>query len=623
MALTESRVLTRYVADTSQEQRALDDLISKVNKLKATEEAAANSREQHFDQLVLDLTRASRGVEETTVTWDGWGKTSHGVKGKVEETTGALGKMTAKLALANVVFGDLDKVAGFVTKGIGMLGANMSSTAKATVDAAAKGAQMGLVFGPLGAAIGGAGGALGEFTAKLYDNGEHALVMKFYDGMIAQSERLSTIYKQIKTDLDNWTSSVEKLRNAQEQSNRELLDAATNSLAYGQQGANQKVNTLRIAYLTEKRQRESFGLTAPTDQELLISRQLRDAMIEQATAAKSYGEEVAKIRLDEQHRYDAIANLNKALADGVITQKQYNKALAEANKEGYAAAQLAAAQARARGLLRGATMDYDLDNTSSKSLSDVNRALQGIAGRTSLGEKADDAYRDKYGFERDTQALLDQHYGEQSKANFGKGLGAIAKQGSKQKKFLEEAFGSVDDFKAHAEAFNMLSGAVSSSVNAWITGSESVGTAFKKAIGASLTALSSQMAVEALKHSAYALGSLAFGDVRGAGQHAIAAAQFGAGAAAAAVAAKSLGGGGASVDGRDHRGAESAGRGGGGSVNSAGMGGGDHRLGGSNSQRPIIFVLGEQFGHMDARQRQLEAEKKARRAFGAAGFEDS
>jgi hypothetical protein len=49
------------------------------------------------------------------------------------------------------------------------------------------------------------------------------------------------------------------------------------------------------------------------------------------------------------------------------------------------------------------------------------------------------------------------------------------------------------------------------------------------------------MAVESLKHAAYSIGSLAFGDVRGAGQHALAAGAFGAASAAAAIGANKLG----------------------------------------------------------------------------------
>lgn len=113
---------------------------------------------------------------------------------------------------------------------------------------------------------------------------------------------------------------------------------------------------------------------------------------------------------------------------------------------------------------------------------------------------------------------------------------------AKKNSFLEETFGKLEDFSAYKIAFDSLSGATSAALGAWIDGSMSAGQAFKKFIAEALKGLASQMLIESLKHGAYALGSLAFGDVGGAAKHGVAALAFGAGAAAAAVAAKALGG---------------------------------------------------------------------------------
>lgn len=111
--------------------------------------------------------------------------------------------------------------------------------------------------------------------------------------------------------------------------------------------------------------------------------------------------------------------------------------------------------------------------------------------------------------------------------------------------FLEGIFGPIDEFNAYGTAFETLSAATNTAMQAWISGSVSLGTAIKKGIGDALGALASQLAVEALKHGAFAIGSAAFGDFAGAGKHAAAAAAFGVGAVAAASAAKKLGGAGA------------------------------------------------------------------------------
>lgn len=117
----------------------------------------------------------------------------------------------------------------------------------------------------------------------------------------------------------------------------------------------------------------------------------------------------------------------------------------------------------------------------------------------------------------------------------------------RQQSVMEGIFGPLAEFDAYQKAFAALTSAVSSAYTAWVTGSESVGSAIKKAIGASLLAAGSEMAVEALKHAAYAVGSLAFGDARGAALHGKSAALFTVGAVAAGLAASKLGAGGASA----------------------------------------------------------------------------
>lgn len=124
------------------------------------------------------------------------------------------------------------------------------------------------------------------------------------------------------------------------------------------------------------------------------------------------------------------------------------------------------------------------------------------------------------------------------------GITAMGDADKKRKNFLEAAFGPIEEFNQYAAAFNILGSAVTSAMDAWITGSESMGTAIKKALAQGIKALASELAMNALKHGAYALGSLAFGDVRGAAMHGAAAGKFALGAVAAAAVARSMGHGG-------------------------------------------------------------------------------
>jgi hypothetical protein len=207
----------------------------------------------------------------------------------------------------------------------------------------------------------------------------------------------------------------------------------------------------------------------------------------------------------------------------------------------------------------------------------------------------------------DLQRAFDDMVEKNSALN-AKGYGDSATRRNESK--LAETFGELEEFNAYAMAFEMLGGAVSSAMNAWIDGSMSAGQAVKKFLADALKGLASQMAVEALKHGAYAIGSLAFGDVRGAGQHAAAAAAFGGAAAAAAVAAKSLGGGGGQASGGGSGGGGGGGSGGSPGGNATGPG----NVGKAADSRPIILVVGEHFSDDSPRQRRIKAEETVQRA---------
>lgn len=185
------------------------------------------------------------------------------------------------------------------------------------------------------------------------------------------------------------------------------------------------------------------------------------------------------------------------------------------------------------------------------------------------------------------------------------GLDGTSARGSivddRKSSFLEKSFGPLQEFDAYAQGFQMLSGAVGASLGAWIDGSMSAGEAFKKFIGEALKALAVQMAVESLKHGAYALGSLAFGDIRGASQHGAAAGAFGIGALFAGGAAKAFGGGGGPS-------------GPGSSAKAPNVSGGSGGGGGRNPERVIVYS--DPFAESTARERQLQAEKLVSKVYG-------
>jgi hypothetical protein len=183
----------------------------------------------------------------------------------------------------------------------------------------------------------------------------------------------------------------------------------------------------------------------------------------------------------------------------------------------------------------------------------------------------------------------------------------------RQDTILEKTFGSVGEFELYKKAFDSLTGAVGSAYDAWASGSESASKAFKQFIGQSIMAVGKQMAVEAIKEGAYALGHLAIGDFGGAAAHGAAAAEFAAGAVLAGVVAHELGAGGSSGP---TKGGAGAGSGGGGYGSSGGSS--------APQQRQTVIVIGEAFAESTPRMRQLQAEQLVKRAgIGNSSVEDS
>jgi hypothetical protein len=183
--------------------------------------------------------------------------------------------------------------------------------------------------------------------------------------------------------------------------------------------------------------------------------------------------------------------------------------------------------------------------------------------------------------------------------------GAFSRARSQSK--LAEMFGPIEEFKAYAAGFDLLTTAATSAFNAWITGSASLGDAIKKGIADGLVGTAGQMLSQSLLHGAYAVGSLAFGDVRGAAQHGKAAALFAAGAVATGTIAKALGGGAAPGGGA---GAPAPNVTGGASSSSA-------------APRQTIVVLGDSYDDMTPRQRKERATRSIQAALRESSAGDS
>ena len=187
----------------------------------------------------------------------------------------------------------------------------------------------------------------------------------------------------------------------------------------------------------------------------------------------------------------------------------------------------------------------------------------------------------------------------------------VAMQREQEQSVMASIFGTPSEIDAQttsimmlSSAFDSVAGAFGAGVDALITGSGSFADAFKNAIGESLRAMSVEMSISALKHTAYGLASVAFMDGRGATAHFAAAGQFGAGAIAAGVGARLMGAGQPSNPSAGGSRPNTAG--------SAGVGSAAPSSGNEGSTR--IVILGDDYGSMSARERESRIRETMRGA---------
>jgi hypothetical protein len=456
-----------------------------------------------------------------------------------------------------------------------------------------------------------------QSVVKLKDEGLDDLGLKFQEGS-TQSETLSNMMTELNRVIGENSNLVEtnadrvqKLSVAWDNAKQSFLSyiGATldvDALKEGKGGLFDAANALTFGYA-------GTVLENRKTQEANASGGARDAaMSDIGSSTDENGNYVGPVDPWAAPAGPSITDYGKLKAtvgDAVDTLKKRQdraKKLAEAAKkaaEEYAkAAEAMRAEREGRSILRSATYG--------------GVTATGGTASTSLGSAADSAQYDEYGVEQTLGAQINQIESDRQRMLTEDWQKRLGEQRAEKSSFLESTFGKIDEFNAYHEAFSMLTGGVTTAMDAWITGSMSAGQAVKKFIADSLKALASQMAVEALKHGAYALGSLAFGDYRGAAQHGQAAAAFGVAAVAAGAAAKSMGGSGASGAGASS---------GGGSASASGGtqgNGGDGKDKGGGTHTPII-VYGDSFADDSPRMRQLRAERLVKQATGSSAVDHS
>lgn len=196
---------------------------------------------------------------------------------------------------------------------------------------------------------------------------------------------------------------------------------------------------------------------------------------------------------------------------------------------------------------------------------------------------------------------------------------AVGEGLDRRKSVFAQIFGTPAEIESITTAIQIAGGAfdtfaqsAGAGIDALITGSESFGGAIKHALAEGLRGLAVDMGIQALRHGAYALGSLAFLDGRGAAAHGLAAAQFGAASAAAGWAANELGAG------KNHSAWTTSRITGGGRAPAgpatSGLGGDGARLSASAGagNRTTVVVLDDGFDQMSSAARRNEIRRRLR-----------
>jgi hypothetical protein len=604
MAITDlikRTVLTEFRVDTHQADRELDGLIEKNKKLGSATLEAAKGQAAHLDGFTASMKGAGGGIQDFIGKLSPWKQAFEMASKAVDYAQDALKSYGETLRLESKTAGiNISKIEdafdGLISHHDALQFAAQTSTGVLRLNQQ----QM---------------ETLAHAAVALRENGFEdldATMQKLTDSVVKGNV---DGFKELGIDLHAGASKAETLKNMMTELNKVIAESGPQT-----QHASDDVDRLAKGWDNATEKAKEY-----TAQAILALGDGIDVWdwraMEQKIRSKGWDDFRNMFPDDSyykmQHKFAVGFNRGKqqVLDSQVIEMGDLNVGRTDAERQQLAAE---AIDREARAILRAAIAS-----------SDRNVASAGGFARSgsSLGSSADSTIRDEYGNADSTFDL-----GSIISTTDATNQATLAEQGSRDSRYassyssrtqsyLETMFGPIEDFKAYETAFGSLQLATSSAMGAWISGSMSLGLAIKKGIGDALGALASQLMVEGVKHGAYALGSLAFGDFSGAARHGAAAAAFGSGAVAAAVAAKKLGGSVAADIAAAKAGSSSAGAGGSSGGSSAGAGSGGSGGGGVINHYTIVY--GESFYSESARMKQLDADRMVRQALGSSYVEHS
>ncbi len=628
------RVITKYLADTSDQRREIELLIKKNHDLQTAEKNAARAREDHFNQITLGLVQSSKHTDDSAISWDGYQKKVGGAKLSHEQFMGALTK-------GAVVLGSVGIAVNFITDSFKEYGEHsrlVATTAGINIDKLSDSFK----------------GLVNEHELLTFAAQTQTGVLKLNQGEMNTVAEAAVALKNRGFDLGE---SIKKLTDAAVKGKVGGLDDLGLSIKEGGSRAETTKNLMNALNGVIKESGTAASNSADDVQRL--AKEWDDAV----SAVKRYTVEALKApnvgdMFDEAERQIArgrgdatgVGEMMRRGANGGSSANVTSGFLGGFDSANARASEERARQALAAGIGRGRqnVRDSETIEMGDDDLSDDYRALkekraeaqkkydaeqekQAIrhaeimmkireAWRKSVDDKnkADDFALANAGKEMTSEQIANQMgFGSLTAGTGGAALpdeDKIRKQG-----YLEAALGPVEQFDAYqegfaklGETFNAFGSAVGAGYEAIVTGQGSASAAFRKVMADGLMAIGKSSLIEALRETALGFGSLALGPLGGvsAAMHFKAAALHGAVAVAAGLAASGMGAGSqGSASGNAPASNNSAGANGGVST-----GGGNGGMRKAESLRPITIIVGDAFSEDSPRMRATRAREAVDRA---------
>jgi hypothetical protein len=626
-----TKVLTRYEADVSQEKRALEDLIRKNEELKNKEQEAANARERHFDQLVLDASRAAKAQEELVIKWDETAKQFDKTKKSSFDIKDiAAGWYTFKEAIG--VVGQAISAAQGAIKGWGEDIRMDATNAGISIDHLNESFQ-GLIDDD----------TINQFAAKTANG-----ALKLTQQQMEQVAQAAVALRERGFDLAH---SLDV-----------LTDAAVTGRTKGlhelglevEEGGNRIQTTHNYMQALNKVIADSHGPTSKAADDI---ERLSVAWDNAKDAAKNYAAEAIIATTQSFNAMQAARDMGWAGFLGNFTNaNSFQNAQYQMGLRGFAGGFV-------KGKNREDNIEMDEDNLADdikaahakaaqlkKELDALGKKLLGTGDKSEIAIKQGEY--DRAAFAADVQSISEQmgrqeRYDRRSvlgdntlngQVDFSAASASVAAAGGqiqalqaaaqemqkslqhyKPEEHLLKKLGipNPSEWDAARAGMEAFANSIGPALDQIAQGHLTAGKAAKMVAGQTIHALGDTLAQKAAAEAVEGAAMLVTLNPAG-GLHLAAAGILGAGAVAAYAAASRLGAGGGSAP------AIGGGGSGGGAAAPATSGTRDQRglgAGSTHSDRPIVLVVGEAFGEMSVRERSLAAQRKLQQALGGPGGE--